>query len=142
MESENLPVGFLSYRLDIYECRYNISCQISETLMFTDVPPITMEDALAFLIYRKIDVIKFEAYIAIDSILKNNIENFIDRYGVDFEKYFKDHLLLLRARIMNDFYFTFRINQGIKSNSSGVLKTDMGRKVVFIYVTIPSNIPV
>ena len=43
---------------------------------------------------------------------------------------------------MNDFDFTFAINQGIKSNSSGVLKTDMGRKVVFSYVTIPSNIPV
>ena len=110
--------------------------------MFTDVAPIIIEETLAFLIYRKIDVIKFEAYRALDSILKNNIENFIDRYGIDFEKYFKDHLLLLRARIMNDFYFTFAINQGIKSNSSGVLKTDMGRKVVFSYVTIPSNVPV
>ena len=142
MESENLTVGFLSYKPDIYEFLYNISCQISETLMFTDVAPIIIEETLAFLIYRKIDVIKFEAYRAIDSILKNNIENFIDRYGIDFEKYFKDHLLLLRARIMNDFYFTFGINQGIKSNSSGVLKTDMGRKVVFSYVTIPSNVPV
>ena len=142
MESENLTVGFLSYKPDIYEFLYNISCQISETLMFTDVAPIIIEETLAFLIYREIDIIKFEAYRAMDSILKNNIENFIDRYGVDFEKYFKDHLLLLWGRIMNDFYFTFAINQGIKSNSSGVLKTDMGRKVVFSYVTIPSNVPV
>ena len=82
---------------------------------------------------------KFEGYRTIDSTLKNNIENFIDRYGVDFEKYFKDHLLLLRPRIMNNFYFTFAINQGIKSNSSGVLKTDIGRKVVFSYITIPSK---
>ena len=43
---------------------------------------------------------------------------------------------------MNDFYFTFAINQDIKSNSSGILKTDMGRKVVFSYVTIPSNVAV
>ena len=114
MESENLTVGFLSYKPDIYEFLYNISCQISETLMFTDVAPIIIEDTLAFLIYRNIDVIKFDAYRAIDTIPKNNIENFIDRYGIDFEKYFKDHLLLLRTKIMNDFYFTFAIKQGIK----------------------------
>ena len=127
MESENLTVGFLSYKPNIYDFLYNISCQISETLMFADVAPITIEDTLAFLIYRKKDVIKFDAYRAIDSILKKkkNIENFIDRYGVDFKKYFKDHLLLLRARIMNYFYFNFAINQGIRSDSSGVLKTDM-----------------
>ena len=142
MESENLTVGFLSYKPDIYEFLYNISYQISETLMFTGVPPIIIEDTLAFLIYRNIDVIKFEAYRAIDTILKNNIENFIDRYASDIEKYFKDHLLLLRTRVMNNFYFILAINQGIKSNSSSVLKTDMGRKVVFSYVTIPSNIPV
>ena len=114
MESENLTVGFLSYKPDIYEFLYNISYQISETLMFTDVAPIIIEDTLAFLIYRNIDVIKFDAYRAIDTIPKNNIENFIDTYGIDFEKYFKDHLLLLRTKIMNDFYFTFAIKQGIK----------------------------
>ena len=108
--------------------------------MFTGVPPIIIEDTLAFLIYRNIEVIKFEAYRAIDTILKNNIENFIDRYASDIEKYFKDHLLLLRTRVMNNFYFILAINQGIKSNSSSVLKTDMGRKVVFSYVTIPSNV--
>ena len=56
--------------------------------MFTDVAPILVEDTLFFLIYRKIDVSKFKAYRAIDSILNNNIQNFIDRYRVDFEKYF------------------------------------------------------
>ena len=88
MESENLTVGFLSYKPDIYEFLYNISCQISETLMFTNVAPVIIEDTLAFLMYRKIDVIKFEGYRAIDSILNNNIENFIGRYGIDFKKHF------------------------------------------------------
>ena len=110
--------------------------------MFTEVAPIVVEDTLCFLIYRKIDVSKFEAYRAIDSILNNNIPNFIDRHGVDFQKYFQDDMLLLRTRIMNDFYFTFAINHSIKNNSKGVLKTDMGTKMEFSYVIIPSTVPV
>ena len=53
------------------------------------------------------------------------------------EKYFQDDMLLLRARIMNNFYFTFSINHGC-----GVLKTDMGRNAEFSYVLIPSTVPV
>ena len=102
--------------------------------MFTDVAHIVVEDTLSFLIHRKIDVSKFKTYRAIDGILNNNIQTFIDGYRVAFEKYFQDDMLLLRARIMNNFYFTFAINHGVKTNSSGVLKTDMGRKVEFSYV--------
>ena len=69
MESENLTVGFLSYKPNICEFLYNILCQISETLMFTDVALIIIEDTFEFLIYIKIDVTKFEAYGAIDSTL-------------------------------------------------------------------------
>ena len=62
--------------------------------MFSDVTPIVIEDTICFLIYRHIDVSKFEAYRAIDSILNKNIYNFINRYGVDFDQHFKNDLQL------------------------------------------------
>ena len=107
MEGETLTVGFLSCKPNIYEFLYNVSCQISDTFMFSEVAPIVIEDMICFLIYKHIDVSKFEAYRAIDSILNNNIYNFINRYGIDFDQHFKNYLQLVRARTMDD---TFSIS--------------------------------
>ena len=142
MDDEILTVGFLSYTPDIYEFLHNFSCQISETLMFTEVCPILVKDTVCYLIYRKIDVSKFEAYTAIDSILNNNILNFIDRYGVDFQIWYQDDLLLLHAELINDYFFTFVVNRGIKTSGIGVLKNYMGKTVDFKYVIIPSSMSV
>ena len=92
MEGETLTVGFLSYKPNIYEFLYNVSCQTSDTFMFSNVTPIVIEDTICFLIYRPIGMSKFEGYRATDSILNNNIYNFISRYGVDFDQHFKNYL--------------------------------------------------
>ena len=109
--------------------------------MFTEGCPILLEDNVCFLIYRKIDVSKFEAYIAISSILNNNILNFIDRYGVNFQKWFQDDLLPLHAKLIDDYFFTFAVNRGIKTSGIGVLKNDMRKTVDFKFVIIPSSMP-
>ena len=66
-----------------------------QTFTFSEVAPIVIEGAICFLIYRHIDVSKFEAYRAINSILNDNICNFINRYGISFDQHYKNVLQLV-----------------------------------------------
>ena len=109
MERESVTVGFLSYKPNVYQFMYNVSCQLANTFLFTDVAPV-VKDTIGFLIYKQIGVSRFEAYRALDSILNNNINNFIDRYGVHFELHFKKKLKLLKSRMLEEYYFMFAIN--------------------------------
>ena len=123
MEGETLTVRLLTYKPNIYEFLYNISCQISETMLFTDVAPIVVKDALCFLIYKHVDVSKFEAYRTINNILNYNINNFSNRFSVDLEQHFEEDFKLLKVRLMEDYYFTFAVNKSVAFAEGGVFKS-------------------
>ena len=50
MCENTLTVGFLSYKPNIYEFLYNLSCQLSETMLFTDMAMILIEEKLFFVL--------------------------------------------------------------------------------------------
>ena len=122
-----VTVGFLSYKPNVYEFLYNLSCQLSETMLFTDVALVLIEEKLCFLFYKQVDVSRFEVHRAINSILNNNISNFYDRHGVVFNQHFNKDLRLLHVRLMNDNFFTFGVNKGISSEHEGNLQMDGGK---------------
>ena len=80
MERESVTVDFLSYKPDVYQFMYNVSCQIANTFLFTDVAAVVVKETIGFLVYKQIGVSRFEVYRALDSILNNNIGNFINGY--------------------------------------------------------------
>ena len=123
MEGETLTVRLLTYKPNIYEFLYNISRQISQTMLFTDVAPIVEKDALCFLIYKHVDVSKFEAYRTINNILNYNINNFSNRFGVDLEQHFEEDFKLPKVRLMEDYYFTFAVNKSVTFAEGGVFKS-------------------
>ena len=61
MERESVTVGFLSYKPDVYHFMYYVSYLIANTFLFTDVAPVVMKDTIGFLIYKQVDVSRFEA---------------------------------------------------------------------------------
>ena len=137
-----LPWAFLSYKPNVYEFLYNLSCQISETTLLTNVEPVLMEEKLCLLFYKQVDVSRFELYRAINSILDNNISNFYDRYGVDFNHHFNENLRLLHVRLMNDNLFTFWVNKRIAPEPEGNLQMDGGKTVTYKYVIQLDVVPV
>ena len=120
MDEGVVTVGFLCYK------RNNVSCQISDPMLFTDVAPVVMGNNLCFLIYKHIDISRFEVYKAINSILNYNICNFFDRYEVELEKHFERDLTLLCTRLIVKCFFSFAINKCIISDREGYLRTDLG----------------
>ena len=114
MYENTVTVDVLSYKPNIYEFLYNLSCQVSETMLFTDVVPVMIEKKNVFLFYKQVDVSRFEVYRAINSIV-NNISNFYHRYRVDFNQHFNKDLRPLRVTHMNDNFFTFGVNKSVAS---------------------------
>ena len=49
MIRDRVEVGFLSYKPNIYEFLYNVTCRISETWLFGDVAPVIIGQNLCFL---------------------------------------------------------------------------------------------
>ena len=84
----------------------------------------------------------FKVYRAINSILNNNISNFYDRYGVDFEKHFERDLTLLRIRLIGKYFFYLAVNKRIVSEHKEYLQTDLGKTLTYEYVLQPGSIPV
>ena len=72
----NITVGF-------YEFVYNITYQISESLLFSDVAPVLIRYNVCFLFYNRHGTSEYEVYRTINAILCNNIDKFSQRYGVD-----------------------------------------------------------
>ena len=106
-------------------------------MLFTGVAPVLTEEKLCFLFYKQVDVSRFEVYRAINSILNNNISNFYDRYGVNFNQHFDKDLRLLSVRLMNDNFFTFGVNKRIASEHEGNLQMVGGKTVICEYVMQP-----
>ena len=119
MYENTVTVGFLSYKPNVYEFLCNLSCQLSETMLFTDVAPVLIDKKLCFLCYKQVDVSRFD-----------NISNFYDRYGVDVNQHFNKDLRLLRVRLMNDSFFTFGVNKRIDSEHEGNIQVDRGKTVI------------
>ena len=92
--------------------------------------------------YKQIDVGRFEVYRAINSILKNNISNFYDRYVVDLNQHFDKDLTLLRVRLMNDNFFILGVNKRIASEQEVNLQMDGDKTVTYEYVMQPHMVPV
>ena len=81
-------------------------------------------------------------YRAINSILNNNVSNFYDSYGVDFEKHFERDLTLLRIRLIAKYFFYLAINKRIVSEYEEYLQTDLSKTLTYEYVLQPGSIPV
>ena len=52
-------LGFLSYNPNVYEFLYNLSCQLSETMLFTYVALVLIEEKMCFLFYKQVDASRF-----------------------------------------------------------------------------------
>ena len=141
MERESVTVGFLSYKPDVYQFMDNLSCQIANTFLFTEVLPAVVKDTIGFLIYKQIDVSRFEAYRALSSILNNNINNFIDMYGVHFELHFEKELKLLKSRTLEEYYFMFAINKRVLCHEQCYLRRDNGKMFGYSYVLRSPTVP-
>ena len=120
MDEGIVTIGFLCYKSNVHEFLHNVFCQISETMLFTNVAPVVMCDNLCFLFYKHIDSSRFEVYKAVNSILNYNICNFFNRYRMEFEKHFERGLTLLRT----------------------YLKMDLGRTISNDYVILPGDVPI
>ena len=50
MYENTVTVGFLFYKPTVYEFLYNLTCQFSEAMLFTDVALVLMEEKLLFVL--------------------------------------------------------------------------------------------
>ena len=60
MHKRTVTIGFLSYKPNFYEFLYNLSCQLSETTLFTDVVPVLIKEKLCFLLFKQVDASRIE----------------------------------------------------------------------------------
>ena len=120
---------------------YNVSCQIANTFLFTDVVAVVVKGTIGFLVYKQIGVSRFEAYRALDSTLNNNINNFIDRYSIPFELHFEKELKLLKIRALEEYYFMFAINKWVLCHEQCYLWRDNGKIFEYSYVLHSPTVP-
>ena len=73
MMRDRLEVEILSYKPNRYKFLYNVTCQISETWLFSDVAPVIIEQNLCFLSYKNAETKECNAYKAVTAVLNNNI---------------------------------------------------------------------
>ena len=133
---------FLSYSPAVYKFLYNLSYQLSETTVFTDLAPVLTEKYLWFFFYIEVGASIIKVYRAINSILNNNIFNFYDRYGLDFEKRSERDLTLLRIRLIGKYFFYLAVNKRIVSEHEKYPQTDLGKTSNYKYLLQPGRIPV
>ena len=127
MWGNNKIVGFLNYKPNIYEFKYNITCQISESLLFSDVAPVLIGENVCFLFCNIHGTSEYEGYRTINVILCYNIDKFSQSYGVDFSEYVKLDLTVLRARLIDKKIFVFVVNCSIAGDYEGTLINENGR---------------
>ena len=135
-------MDFLSYNPTVYKFLYNLSYQLLETMLFTDVAPVLMEEYLCFLFYIEVDDSIFKVYRAINSILNNNFSNFDYSYRVDFEKHFERDLTLLRIKLIAKYFFYLAFNKRMVSEHEEYLQTYLSKTLTYEYVLQPGSIPV
>ena len=121
---------------------YNVTCQILESLLFSDVAPVLVGYNACFLFYKKHGTSEYEAYRTINAVLCYNIDKFSKRYGVDYYEHFKLDLTVLRARLINVNFFVFAVNRSIPGDYAGTLITENGRFMQYNYLMQPKDVPV
>ena len=124
---------------NIYKFLYNVTCQISETWLFSDVAPVIIGQNLSFLFYKNAETKECDAYKAITAVLNNNILNFYARYGVDFHKHFESKLAIRSERLVNENFYIFPIKKDIQTDSIRKFKTKFGQTISYRYVLLPEN---
>ena len=139
MIRDRVEVGFLSYKPNIYEFLYNVTCQISETWLFSDVAPVIIGQNLCFLFYKNAETKECDAYKVITAVLNNNILNFYARYGADFHTHFESELAIRSERLVNENFYIFAIKKDIQTDSIGKFKTKFGQTISYRYVLLPEN---
>ena len=130
----------LSYNPSVYKFLYNLSYHLSETTVFTDLAPVLTEKYLCFLFYIEVGASIFKVQRAINSILNNNIFNFYDRYGLDFQKRFERDLTLLRIRLIGKYFFYLAVNKRTVSKHEQYPQTDLGKTLNYKYLLQPGRI--
>ena len=139
MIRDRMEVGLLSYKPNIYEFLYNVTCQISETWLFSDVKPVIIGQNLCFIFYKNAEKKECDAYKAITAVLNNNILNFYARYGVDFHTHFESELAIRSERLVNENFYISAIKKDIQRDSIEKFKTKFGQTISYRYVLLPEN---
>ena len=122
-----------------YEFLYNVTCQISETWLFSDVAPVIIGQNLCFSFYKNAETNECDACKAISAVLNNNILNFYARYGVDFHTHFESQLTIRSERLVNENFYLFVMKKDIQTDSIGKLKTKFGQTISYRYILLPGN---
>ena len=133
MWGNNKIVGFLNYKPNIYEFMYNITCQIWESLLFSDAAPVLIGENVCFLFYKIHGTSEYEGYRTINVILCYNIDKFSQSYGVDFSEYVKLDWTVLRARLIDKKFFVVVVNCLIAGNYEVTLIRE--RTIYVIYLS-------
>ena len=136
MIRDRVEVGFLSYKPNIYEFLYNVTCQISETWLFSFLAPVIIGQNLCFLFYKNAETKECDAYKAITTVLNNNILKFYARYGVDFHRHFESELAIRGERLVNKNFYIFAIKKNIWKN---IWTNIFGLATSYRHVLLPEN---
>ena len=139
MIRDRVEVGFLSYKPNIYQFLYNVTCEISETWLFSDVAQVIIGQNLCFLFYKNAETKECDAYKAITAVLNNNILKFYARYGVDFHTHFESELAIRSERLVNENFCIFAIKKDIQTDSIGKFKTKFGQTISYRYGLFTEN---
>ena len=119
----------------------NVSCQLSETLLFSAFAPVVVDGQIGFIYHKNVECTSIEVYNAFTATLLNNINNFGERYGVSFHDMLKDDFSLKSIGFSDNFYL-FAINKNVWCNSEGYHREVDGHIVKYKYIVEPTKIPV
>ena len=141
MTNNFVSLGFLSYKPDTQEFFYNVSCQLSETLLFSAFATVVVDGQIGFIHDKNVECTSVEVYNAFAATLLNNINNFGERYGTSFHDTFKYDFSLKKIDVSDNFYL-FTINKNVQCNREGYHRETDGHIVKYKYIVEPTEIPV
>ena len=101
MTNNSVSLGFLSYKPET-EFFYNVSCQLSETLLFSAIAPVVVDGQIGFIYHKNVECTSVEVYNAFTATLLNNINHFSLK-SIDF----------------SDNFYLLAINKNVQCNSEG-----------------------
>ena len=119
----------------------NVTCQINESLLFSNIAPIIVGDNLCFLFTKEGWVTEVQAYRTITTILNNNISHFVSRYGLRFQDHFKDDFTIQKDRLFSRNFYVFAVNKKLVTDEKGTLNI-YNEAIPFRYVKHPEDVPI
>ena len=124
MTNNSVSLGFLSYKPET-EFFYNVSCQLSETLLFSAIAPVVVDGQIGFIYHKNVECTSVEVYNAFTATLLNNINHFSLK-SIDF----------------SDNFYLLAINKNVQCNREGYHQEVDGQIVKYKYIVEPTEIPV